>query len=367
MSLQRSLLSQELPAIDGVELLGHYQAGSAGLEVGGDWYDVVRRSDGIVHISVGDVAGRGLTAAVLMGQMRNAFRAYAYDHSSPAELLRRMRRHVAGDEMATAVCLALDPYTQRADLRVRRPPALVAAAPATAAPCRGSTRRRAAARLRASPRRSARSTIALPPAATVVAYTDGLIERRGWSIDVGIDLLAEVLGLLGGARRRDARREDHRGRRGTGRLGRRHRVSDRPPARRARAHGHRDPGRSRRCSRGCAGACADGSTLRGLSEQERDDAVLSISEACNNAIEHAYGGAAGRDPPDPRAPRRRARDHGRGSRSWRTPTPDPERGRGTRDHARRHARRRASSTRPAARACCSASGSGRRRALRFRV
>ena len=83
MSLQRSLLSQDLPEIEGVELLGRYQAGSAGLEVGGDWYDVVRRCDGIVHITVGDVAGRGISAAVLMGQMRNAFRAYAYDHTRP--------------------------------------------------------------------------------------------------------------------------------------------------------------------------------------------------------------------------------------------------------------------------------------------
>ena len=113
VSLQRGLLSEELPAIEGVDLLGHYEAGSAGLEVGGDWYDVVRRSDGIVQISVGDVAGRGLAAAVLMGQMRNAFRAYVYDHSSPAEVLRRMQRHVTGEAMATAVCIALDPYTRR--------------------------------------------------------------------------------------------------------------------------------------------------------------------------------------------------------------------------------------------------------------
>ena len=85
VTLQRSLLSQELPQVDGIELLARYQAGAAGLEVGGDWYDVIRRSDGIVHITVGDVAGRGVKAAVLMGQMRNAFRAYAFDHTSPAD------------------------------------------------------------------------------------------------------------------------------------------------------------------------------------------------------------------------------------------------------------------------------------------
>ena len=128
------------PRSTALELLGRYQAGSAGLEVGGDWYDVVRRSDGIVHITVGDVAGRGITAAVLMGQMRNAFRAYAYDHASPAEVLRRMRRHVAGEEMATAVCLDARPVHPRADLRLGRPPAARCSSTAPAAPSRASTR-----------------------------------------------------------------------------------------------------------------------------------------------------------------------------------------------------------------------------------
>ena len=192
VSLQRSLLSQDLPEIDGVELLGRYQAGSAGLEVGGDWYDVVRRCDGIVHITVGDVAGRGISAAVLMGQMRNAFRAYAYDHASPAELLRRMRRHITGDEMATAVCLTLDPYTRELTYAsAGHPPSLVCDASG------GVTR---LDRAGAPPLGFAKAEtiheadVALGPGATLVAYTDGLIERRGWSIDVGIDLLAEVLG-----------------------------------------------------------------------------------------------------------------------------------------------------------------------------
>ena len=110
--LQRSLLSDRLPEVEGVELIGRYNAGGVGLEIGGDWYDAVRRSDGIVHVTVGDVAGHGVTAAVLMGQLRNAFRAHAYEHTSPAAVLRRMLRHVDDDEMATALCLTLDPYTQ---------------------------------------------------------------------------------------------------------------------------------------------------------------------------------------------------------------------------------------------------------------
>ena len=210
VSLQRSLLAQDLPAIDGLELLGRYQAGSAGLEVGGDWYDVVRRSDGIVHITVGDVAGRGITAAVLMGQMRNAFRAYAYDHDSPAEILRRMRRHIDGDEMATAVCLDARPLHAGAHIRLRRPPALAAARAAAAASSRAST---APARPRSAslrPRRSTRPTSRSPARSTLIAYTDGLIERRGWSIDVGIDLLADVLASSRRSQPSAARSENRR-------------------------------------------------------------------------------------------------------------------------------------------------------------
>ena len=149
VSLQRSLLSQDLPAIDGLELARPLPGGQR--RDGGRRRLVrrrCRRSDGIVHITVGDVAGRGIPAAVLMGQMRNAFRAYAYDHTSPAELLRRMRRHITGDEMATAVCLTLDPYTRELTYAsAGHPPSLlVGGAGGAVTPPR--RRRRAAARLR---------------------------------------------------------------------------------------------------------------------------------------------------------------------------------------------------------------------------
>ena len=72
----------------------------------------LRRPDGIVHVTVGDVAGHGVAAAALMGQLRNAFRAYAYEHVSPAELMSRLHRHVGPDEMATAVCISIDPYAR---------------------------------------------------------------------------------------------------------------------------------------------------------------------------------------------------------------------------------------------------------------
>ena len=113
ISLQHSLLPEALPSIDGIDLAGHYAAGGTGVEVGGDWYDAVRRPDGIVHLSVGDVIGKGIGAAMLMGRHRNAFRAYAYECASPAEIVRRMIRHVDSDEMIiTVACVSFDPYTR---------------------------------------------------------------------------------------------------------------------------------------------------------------------------------------------------------------------------------------------------------------
>jgi serine phosphatase RsbU (regulator of sigma subunit)/anti-sigma regulatory factor (Ser/Thr protein kinase) len=327
VSLQRSLLSQELPTIDGVELLGRYQAGGAGLEVGGDWYDVVRRCDGIVHITVGDVAGRGVTAAVLMGQMRNAFRAYAYDHASPAELLRRMRRHITGEDMVTAVCLTLDPYTQELTYAsAGHPPSLLLDG-ASGEVCRLDRAGAPPLGSFAAAETIHEAAIPLTTRSTLVAYTDGLIERRDWSIDVGIDLLAEVLAASASRPAESlATRivEDVAAAVDSGddiallivRL------ADVPTRMDIEIPG--DPsmlGELRRRLRAWL-------ELRGLGEEERDDAVLSISEACNNAIEHGYRGQGGSI--------RLILEHGAGALeitvedhgSWRDPAPDSDRGRG---------------------------------------
>ena len=323
MSLQRSLLSQALPQIDGVELLGHYEAGSAGLEVGGDWYDVVRRMDGIVQISVGDVAGHGLAAAVLMGQMRTAFRAYAFDHDSPADVLRRMSRHVTGDALATALCMTLDPYTSELTYAsAGHPPSLLVAG--------GVSRldRASAPPLGVADGQVVHEdTVAFPAGATVLAYTDGLIERRDWSLDVGIDLLASVL-ASSSASPCDALASrivhDVAGRVGSGDdiaflLVRALAVPSRMDIEIAG-----DPAALAGLRRRLRAWLA----LRGLDQHERDDAVLSISEACNNAIEHGYGGASGTI--------RLVIDHSEGALeimvedhgNWRPPVADPERGNG---------------------------------------
>ena len=83
--LQRSLLPDRLPSTEGLELAGHYQAGGDAVEVGGDWYDAVKRPDGIIQLCVGDVSGKGVGAATVMGRQRNA------STSTPTTTSRRPR------------------------------------------------------------------------------------------------------------------------------------------------------------------------------------------------------------------------------------------------------------------------------------
>ena len=192
ISLQHSLLPEALPSIDGVDLAGHYAAGGTGVEVGGDWYDAVRRADGIVHLSVGDVIGKGIGAAMLMGRHRNAFRAYAYECASPAEIVRRMIRHVDSDEMIiTVACVSFDPYTRELTYACagHLPPLLidndlheVIRLDRASSPPLGV----------AEPQDIIEQRVPIAGPTTLVMYTDGLIERRGHNIDAGIELLANV-------------------------------------------------------------------------------------------------------------------------------------------------------------------------------
>ena len=324
--LQRSLLSDRLPAIDGVALFGRYDAAEAGLVIGGDWYDAVRRSDGLVHVTVGDVAGHGVNAAVLMGQLRNAFRTLAYEHDSPAQLLRGMLRHLDTDEMATALCLTLDPYTQELtyasaghppSLLIDRSAAQVSRLGLALAPPLGF----------AQPAAIVEARMSLPPGATLVAYTDGLVERRGWSIDTGIDLLASVVCAhadLGVEPLADRIFEEVRPQIGS------HddiallivRLIEVPSTMDIEFCGEPSAlaGLRRRLR-----AWLD---LRGLSGEERDDVVLAVSEACNNAIEHAYPDEPGLIrlilEHDEETLSMRITDHG----TWQPSTPTSERGRG---------------------------------------
>ena len=77
--LQRSLLPDSLPAVPGLEFAARYEPAAPGIEVGGDWYEVVRCADGRVGVMIGDVAGRGIRAASIMGRVRPALRGFVAD------------------------------------------------------------------------------------------------------------------------------------------------------------------------------------------------------------------------------------------------------------------------------------------------
>jgi serine phosphatase RsbU (regulator of sigma subunit) len=195
VALQRSLLPTALPAVPGLGLAARYVAGSGA--VGGDWYDVFVLPDGKLGVVVGDVAGSGLEAAVIMGRMRSALRAYVLETPDPATALRMMDRKIQYFEpnaMATVLYGLYTPGT--GDFTVSSaghlPPVL--AAPGGQA---------GLLPLRPDPpigtaddpqRRSV--TVFIPPGALLCCFTDGLVERRGQILDQGMDTLATTLGKL---------------------------------------------------------------------------------------------------------------------------------------------------------------------------
>ncbi len=327
VELQRSLLPDELPQADAVRFAARYHAGGSGVEVGGDWYDAVRRPDGVFHITVGDVAGRGIRAATLMAQLRNAFRAYAFDCTSPGEITRRLLRHIPIDGMATTVCLTYDPYTRHLGYSLAgHPPVLlldrntgqVSKLADAAAPPLGF----------ANPESINEDWLTLPESATIVAYTDGLVERRRANIDDGIERIAVELAhttgrsaeaqadaLLAAASERGIVDDD------TALVV----IDVGPTPATLEIEIPGDPGAMSALRRRIDTWMA----LRGIGEMERIDAVLALHEACINAIEHGYQSTSGTI--------KLTIEHRDGSLameiedrgSWRPPTLDPTRGRGT--------------------------------------
>jgi hypothetical protein len=111
-ALQRGLLPTDIPILQGVAVAARYLPGASGLNVGGDWYDVVSLPDNRTGVAMGDVVGRGVKAATVMGQLRTAFRAYAHDGSWPESVVGRLDRLMSTldrDHFSTMVYLVWDP------------------------------------------------------------------------------------------------------------------------------------------------------------------------------------------------------------------------------------------------------------------
>ena len=114
-TLQRASLPSELPQLPGLRINATYIPGATESEIGGDWYDAFMLSDGKLGITIGDVAGKGLRAAVSMGVVRQALRYATLDGLSPSAVLRRVNRHLylEGTGMVTAVIATLDLVNDR--------------------------------------------------------------------------------------------------------------------------------------------------------------------------------------------------------------------------------------------------------------
>ncbi len=178
--LQRSLLPDSLPRIEGLEFAARYEPAAPGIEVGGDWYEVVQCADGRVGVMIGDVAGRGIRAASVMGRIRPALRGFVADGHDPGEAIARLDAMIKEGERAeltTVFHLLYDRATRTAEyVRAGHPPALIRLPDGTVEELNGVGSPPVG--ILAAPRFTVQ-TAKIPDGSLLLLYTDGLIERRG--------------------------------------------------------------------------------------------------------------------------------------------------------------------------------------------
>jgi serine phosphatase RsbU (regulator of sigma subunit) len=190
-TLQRALLPDVLPTLGGMDTGVFYLPGVEGMQIGGDWYDIIATDETHVLLVVGDVSGRGIRAAAVMASLLFAVRAYAAQNDPPEAILSKLsdllsvertghfatvlciRIDCAGHEITVANAGHLPPLLLHGDggqfietqigvpVGVSRLPSYVSV------------------------------TVPIPPKATLIAFTDGLVERRGENLDVGLERLRD--------------------------------------------------------------------------------------------------------------------------------------------------------------------------------
>ena len=190
-TMQRTLLLEGFPAISGIKGAARYVP-SESQPIGGDWYDVLFRPHGGPVLAIGDVAGHGVDAASTMAQLRHALRAYVVREETPAEAMHRLNQlmlTLLPGEMASAMLVALDPGGETVEVvnAGHLPPVIIDADGARRLPsAKGPV-------LGALPNGVYEPmTVALPPGATLLIYSDGLIERRNHSLDDNIAMLVNA-------------------------------------------------------------------------------------------------------------------------------------------------------------------------------
>jgi serine/threonine-protein kinase RsbW len=197
-TLQANLLPPAPPPVAGISTAVRYLAATYGVEVGGDFYDLVELPDGHVALAVGDVVGHDITAAATMGQLNSVYRALLVDRPSPSAMIDRLQASwslLGMQRMATALFATLDPATGQ--LRIASaghlPPLLITAGHAEFLPVTPSRMLGAPPAPAPAPEWAG----VVPVGGTLVLFTDGLVESRSADIDEGLAHLLAVAAAAG--------------------------------------------------------------------------------------------------------------------------------------------------------------------------
>jgi serine phosphatase RsbU (regulator of sigma subunit)/integral membrane sensor domain MASE1 len=191
VSLQRALLPEHLVEDPLVSLAAISRPSDDRLEVGGDWYETLALQDGRIGIAVGDVVGHGLEAAAAMGRLRTAVAALAPESASPVDLLAQLDDFARGSSAmrySTACFVTLDPATGVLEHASAGHPPIALIDPEGA--CRFLEDGRSWPLCALDGVRGPHGTAVLEPGATLLLYSDGLVERPGETIDRGLERLA---------------------------------------------------------------------------------------------------------------------------------------------------------------------------------
>jgi len=294
LTLQHAILAPtELPH----GFTARYTPAVTPLEVGGDWYDMVPLPGERTGVIVGDCVGRGLPAAAVMGQLRSASQAVLARAPGPAEALADLdtfASRIPGAECATVLCAIIDPAagTVTYSCAGHPPPILVTAGEQYR--LLDQARSLPLAMLPADWRRS-QATVTLPPGATLMLYTDGLVERRNQPLDKGIDAAAVTVA---------ERAQDHPDD-----------VADHVMSAMAPAAGYEDdvavliyrhppapltirvPADDPSCLASFRARLREWLPAAGISSDEATDIMIAAGEAAANAFEHASAGRPAGAPP----------------------------------------------------------------------
>jgi len=190
-TLQRSLLPDHLPTLPGLDVAARYLPAASEAEVGGDWYDVIPMAGGAVGLVMGDVAGKGLAGASMVGRLRSALRAYALEGHDGARVVEQLNRllwtEAEDSQMATMLYVIVDPAANSVRWVNAGHPAplmVVAGEP-------GFLEGAGSVPLGVLPFPTYEEVSApMNPGSTLLLYTDGLVERPGENIDDGMAELA---------------------------------------------------------------------------------------------------------------------------------------------------------------------------------